>query len=121
MDSFKGKRYKYGPERIIQDAIIKMLRGYGWYVMETHGNMYQRGFPDLYTTHSQYRMRWVEIKNPDKYQFTPAQLECFPKMSANGSPIWVLTAPTKFEYDKLFGPENWYQYLEIWKRGPTAK
>lgn len=121
MDNFTPKRHKRGPERKIQDAVIKMLRGYGWYVMETHGNMFQSGFPDLYATHSQYRMRWVEIKNPIKFQFTAAQLECFPKLSAHGTPIWILTAATKTEYDKLFKSENWWQFLETWKKGPTYK
>lgn len=76
------------PERVIQNAIIKMLRIHEWYVMETHGNMYQQGFPDLYATHSRYRQRWIEVKNPKKYKFTPAQLECFPKLTAHVTPIW---------------------------------
>ena len=107
----KGK----GPEEIIQDAIVLMLRGKGWYVQETHGNMYQRGFPDLYTTHSRYGPRWVEVKNPEKYSFTPAQLEHFPKLCANGSDVWILIAATEHEYKKLFIRGNWYSYLSVMK------
>ena len=119
MDSFKGK--KRGPERIIQDAIIAYLRIKGWHVMETHGNMYQSGFPDLFATHSKYGPRWVEVKNPGKYKFTPAQLEHFPKMSANGSRIWILIAASDIEYKKLFKQPNWHTYLPIYKRGPGAE
>jgi len=106
--TFKDKR---GPERKIQDAIMEYLRVRGWYVMQTHGNMYQSGFPDLYATHSTYGVRWIEVKNPEHYAFTPAQMDCFPKMCANGSRIWILTGATDMEYDKLFKPCNWYSYL----------
>lgn len=105
-ESFKG------PERIIQDAIVAFLRVRGWHVMETHGNMYQSGFPDLYATHSKYGHRWIEVKNPGKYVFTPAQLEHFPKLAANGSRIWILTAATDSEYKKLFEEHNWWKYLK---------
>jgi len=104
---------KTGPERKIQDAIIDFLLIRGWYVLQTHGSMYQSGFPDLYATHSKYGARWIEVKNPLAYHFTPAQLECFPKMSANGTRIWILTAATESEYQKLFGPANWYTYLKL--------
>jgi hypothetical protein len=79
--------------------------------MRTHGSMYQSGFPDIYATHSKYGARWIEVKNPEHYTFTNAQLECFPKMSANGTRIWILVAATEGEYRKLFGPENWSSYL----------
>jgi len=104
---------KTGPERKIQDAIIDFLLVRGWFVMQTHGSMYQSGFPDLYATHSKYGARWIEVKNPLAYHFTPAQLDCFPKLSANGTRIWILIAATESEYQKLFGPANWYTYLKL--------
>lgn len=104
-------RRSTGPEAKIQEALIKLLQGHGWYVMVTHGNMYQSGFPDLYATHSRYGPRWIEVKNPLAYSFTAAQLECFPKLSANGSRIWILVAATDDEYNKLFKPENWTYYM----------
>jgi hypothetical protein len=100
-----------GPERIIQDAIVKMLTLKGWFVKETHGSMYQAGFPDLYATHVKYRQRWIEVKCPTGYCFTPAQLRDYPLYEANGSPIWILTAATEEEYAKLFKPSNWTHYL----------
>jgi len=101
-----------GPEAIIQEDIIKFLRYRGWYVKDTHGNMYQSGFPDLFISHPRYGMRWVEVKNPLKYAFTPAQLENFPLMCAHGAGIWIMTAAEESEYSKLFGPFNWYFYLQ---------
>lgn len=121
MKKFTAKRHKGGPERKIQDAIIDMLRIHEWYIMETHGNMYQSGFPDLYVTHSSYRQRWIEVKNPDKYEFTPAQLTHFPKLSAHGTGIWILTAATEEEYKKLFKPPNWHTYLSVWSKSPNAE
>lgn len=106
--TFKSHR---GPERKIQDQIIDFLTVRGWFVMQTHGSMYQSGFPDLYATHSKYGSRWIEVKNPVHYVFTPAQMDCFPKMCANGSRIWVLTGATEMEYAKLFGQANWHMYI----------
>lgn len=110
MDKPTIRNFKDSPERRIQDAIIEMLTIRGWYVMETHGNMFQRGFPDLYATHSQFGGRWIEVKNPEQYSFTAAQLECFPKMTAFGTGIWILVAATECEYNKLFKPANWWVY-----------
>jgi len=104
---------KRKPESIIQDQIINFLTLRGWYCMSTHGNMFQQGFPDIYATHNKYGARWLEVKVKDHYSFTPAQLECFPKLSANGSRIWILTAATEEEYKKLFGPENWQWFLKF--------
>jgi len=116
MQPFKLGRKKKGPEAIIQESIIAMLRNYEWYVKVAHGNMYQSGFPDLYCTHARYKQRWIEVKNPDKYKFTAAQLTDFPLLTANGTGIWILVAATEKEYKKLFQPPNWYQYLSIWRR-----
>ena len=111
MKSGKIKRGK--PEAEIQDAIVKFLTLRGWYCMETHGNLYQWGFPDVYATHSTYGARWIEVKLPDMKgsKFTPAQLEHFPKLRANGTRIWILTAATEYEYAKLFKPDNIGFYL----------
>ena len=98
-------------ERKIQNEIICMLRNKGWFVKETHGNMYQCGFPDLFATHHRYGSRWIEVKNPIKYAFTPAQLEEFPKFCVNGSHIWILTGANDVEYNKLFKQSNWHLYL----------
>lgn len=106
---------KKGPEKIIQEKIEALLRAYGWYVIRTHGNMFQSGFPDDFACHSRYGQRWVEIKDPLRKGdvFTPAQHETFPKLCANGSGVWVLTAATDAEYQKLFDRPNWYLYLNV--------
>ena len=83
--------------------------------MVTHGNMYQQGFPDLFACNSRYGHRWIEVKNPKAYKFTPAQVHSFPKMCANGSGVWVLVAATEEEYMKLFEPFNWWQYTGAFK------
>ena len=113
MKPLKTRNTKEGPEAIIQAAIILFLNQRGWFVKETHGNMFQSGFPDLFCTHQRYGIRWVEVKNPEKYVFTPAQLIDFPLLCMNGSPIWILTAASEEEYKKLFLPYNWHFYLSV--------
>lgn len=105
------KKFREKPEAKIQRAIVEYLAVRGWYTMETHGNMFQRGFPDVYATHSKYGARWIEVKNPLAWKFTAAQQECFPKLLANGTRIWVLTAATDEEYAKLFQPCNIWQFF----------
>lgn len=102
-----------GAEKPIQIAVENFLTLRGWYVLRTHGNMYQAGFPDDYATHSKYGPRWIEIKDPARRGdvFTNAQHEVFPKLCANGSGVWVLTGATESEYEKLFKKFNWWQYL----------
>jgi len=112
------KTTKKRPERRVQDRIIKMLLTKGWYVKETHGNMYQSGFPDLFACHSRYGQRWIEVKLPAMKgsRFTAAQLEDFPKFAANGSGVWILTDDTDEEYKKLFKPCNFHNYLDVWRK-----
>lgn len=111
----KGRKSKR-PEAKAQEDIVLMLMGKGWFVKPTHGNMYQSGFPDLFCCHSRYGQRWVEVKLPkmEGSKFTAAQIEDFPKICANGSGVWVLTGTSDEEYNKLFKPHNWYQYLGVW-------
>jgi hypothetical protein len=101
------------PEAKIVAAITKRLILEGWLVLRTHGNMFQKGFPDLYATHRRYGPKWIEVKLPGMIgsKFTPAQLDCFPKMLENGSDIWILTSPD--EYKLLFLPQNTQKYLDI--------
>jgi hypothetical protein len=114
MNALKMRHTKHnGPEALIQEAIEKKLLGLGWYVRSTHGSMYQCGFPDLFACHLKYGTRWVEVKNPTGYSFTSAQLEVFPKFTANGVGVWVLISDQDSEIAKLFKPANWYQYLSI--------
>lgn len=87
-----------------------------WYVIVTHGNVYQQGLPDLYVCHARYGARWVEVKNPAGYHFTPAQLEVFPAFSSKGVGVWVLTDSTPEELNKLFQPPNWHTFLGVFKR-----
>lgn len=112
-----------GPESIIQDAIMQMLRDKGWFVRATVGSTYMTGFPDLYACRREARglidpnklhlegiQRWIEVKNPKSYKFTPAQVEVFPQISAQGVGIWVMTEATEHEYQKLWQPPNWHMW-----------
>lgn len=100
-----------GVEDRIQHDIIQMLTLRNWICMPTHGNMYQRGFPDVYAVHNEHGQRWIEVKNPRKFSFTPAQRKYFPIILASGVGIWILTGATDLEYNKLFMPANAVLFL----------
>lgn len=102
---------KDGPELEIQTKFVKYLEERGWYVIKTHGNEFQMGLPDLYCAHYEFHTRWVEIKNPEHYHFTPAQLQVFPMLQSKSVGIWIITAYDDYEYQKLFQPPNWHWFL----------
>lgn len=104
-------RSKKGPEAIIQADIIKFLLERGWFVKNIHGNMYQSGLPDLFAAKKRYGSRWIEVKNPTSFKFTPAQWEDFPRMVVEGVRIWIMVAATQAEYDKLFEEPNLWKYM----------
>lgn len=110
------KHGRAGPEAIVQARIIAMLRSKGWYVRETHGNIYQTGFPDLFACSSSFGWRWIEVKDPNRKGkaslFTPAQMEVFPRFAAEGIGIWILIGASDVEYNKLFSPANWWSFLQ---------
>lgn len=119
MDPLKLRHtVRSGPERKVLVDIVRMLTLKGWFCVKTHGSQFQAGLPDLFVTHKHYRQRWIEVKDPERrgQPFTPAQLEMFPKLSAFGAPVWVLTGATDADYQKLFEPENWYQYLDVMRK-----
>ena len=108
MDPIKVRQ---NPERIIQNEIIEFLTARDWFVRETHGNMYSNGWPDLYAVHRKHGPRWIEVKNPQAYSFTPAQIKAFPEFTKAGAGIWIMTAASESEYAKLFKGYNWHYYL----------
>lgn len=111
----KIRNFQKGPEAIIQEQLVNMLRIKEWFVKETHGNMYSSGWPDLYACKRKYGPRWIEVKNPDKYVFQPSQIADFTRWTAEGIGIWILVAATEEEYAKLFAKPNWSHYLSIYK------
>jgi hypothetical protein len=115
---FRPKRHgAQGPEAKIQKAIKEMLELKGWWVKPTHGNAHTSGWPDLWASHPLYGSRWIEVKLPGMKgsKFTTAQKRDFPKFCSTGSDVWILTAATEDEYQKLFKEGNWWLYLDILK------
>lgn len=103
---------KHGPEWFIQRDVVTYLEARGWLVERMIGNALQMGIPDLYCHHPKWSYRWIDCKQPKKYSFTKAQKQKWPKWEKSGVGIWILTAGTQEEYDKLFAPPNWRQF---WK------
>lgn len=108
----KKIRPKHGPEWTIQRDVIRYLRERGWWVERLIGNAYQKGIPDLLIAHPKYGIRFIDVKNPISYEYTKAQCQKWPIWSKYNIGVWILTAATEEEYDKLFKEPNWRDY---WK------
>ena len=108
----KIRKAKHGPEWHIQKRLVEYLKTRDWVVEVMHGNAFQQGIPDLWLFKQGVGSRWVDVKNPKNYSFTKAQKLKWPYWDSNGVGIWILTAATQEEYDKLFAPPNWRNY---WK------
>lgn len=106
------RRPKHGPEWYIQRDVKRFLADRQWLVERTHGNLYQQGIPDLFVAHRRYGQRWIDCKQPKRYTFTKAQRIKWPLWEQHGVGIWIITAATQEEYDKLMGPPNW---RDFWK------
>lgn len=114
------RKRKHGPEWYIQQDLIKFLETRGWLVEVMHGNLYQKGIPDLFAFRKDVGVRWIDCKNPASYTFTQDQRKKWPKWRDAGIGIWILTAATQEEYDKLFGPPNMGDYWKSsWGTLPT--
>lgn len=110
-------------EARIQKKIIKYLTDRNWVVKSTHGGAYQKGFPDLFCTHAEFGMKWVEVKRPLMLGsvWTKAQRKEFPVLVENGTPIWILVDGSLQEYKKLFQPMNLWEYMDISKKNFKRK
>jgi hypothetical protein len=94
----------------LQRDLKAYLKRRGWFVQAFTGNAYQTGVPDLFVFHPDHDFRWIDLKRPDRYEFTKAQRAKWPEWHAGGVGVWILTGI--HDYDKLFGPPNWRDY---WK------
>jgi hypothetical protein len=106
-------RKQHGPEYGIQREIVKFLRLRGWHVERLVGMAWQSGLSDLFICHKKFGIRFVEIKQEDHYRFTRAQKYKFPQLMKNGCGVWILTAATEKQYERLFGLPNLWDYLDI--------
>lgn len=98
---------------LIAEPFSNHLTGLGWNVNNTHGNQYQKGYPDKYITHSNHMPKWVEYKviEEDGYvKWTDAQRKIFPLWLANNVPIYVIAA-----YD-LRGKENFRERKRLYTK-----
>lgn len=110
----KRKSYKRNDEekRIRDKEIRPLLKDLGWLVEVTHGNRFMKGFPDLYLSHPTHGIRWVDVKVEGDYEYTEAQRAKWPVWHQHGTGIWIMTAGTLEQVERLFKPPNW---LDYWK------
>ncbi len=100
-------------EASIAASIKQLLECRGWEVKNTHGNTYQKGFPDAYCLHPVYRQRWVEYKRPGLGRYTKDQLIWFPVFERCRVGVWVMTEASEEQYKMLVsGKPNWRDFLK---------
>lgn len=105
-------RFYSNPEARLQERIVEFLEERGWLVEVMHGNVFQKGIPDLSLFRRDVGHRDVDVKLPEGSVLTEAQCRKWPKWEAAGRGIWIMKECTEEEYQKLFGPPNW---REMWK------
>ena len=110
-----------GPEWYIRRDIKEMLEQRGWHVEIMVGSAFQTGIPDLYAFHKKWGERWIDAKNPGRYTFTKAQKFKWPVWERVGIGIWIMVAGTQEEYNKLFKPPNWRDYVKKSWKLPTSE
>jgi|GEM_PF-1903689 len=109
------------PESQIQEELIEFLKARQWHVDTISADMFQNGLPDLFCAHEEHGTRWVEVKRRTGYTFTNYQSQRWPVWDEFRIGIWILTAATQEEYDKLFKPANWRDYWKEEFRGTTRE
>lgn len=110
-------RFRTSPESSIQNKIIEFLELRGWLVEKMHGNVFQKGIPDLYCFNPDLNPpeglhRWVDVKVKGQNTYTKAQCQKWPKWENRRLGVWIMMEATEEEYAKLFGEPNFRQY---WK------
>ena len=95
-------------ESLIQADLIDFLEYRDWLVEPTHGNLIQKGFPDLFCHHLRWQARWIDVKVRGQYQFTKHQKIKWPRWESHGVGIWILTAATDEEYAIMYRTTSGY-------------
>lgn len=109
---FKKPRKTRGTQEETKHALSlrRVMQKAGWYTIKIHGNIYQKGLPDIYAAHKQYGQRWIETKSPSGGKLTTDQIRVFTELSHFGVGVWILR--TREDIPLLFRPPNWKEYLQ---------
>jgi len=105
----------------IQSALVKFLEIRGWLVQRMSADAFLKGFPDLFCAHKKLGTRWVEVKRPGGHALTKAQRRKWSLWDELGIGIWILTAATQEEYNKLYKPPNWRDFCKEEFRVPAQE
>lgn len=101
------------PEDQLKEKIKSFLAQRGWLVEHTHGNVYQKGLPDLYCWNEQLGIhRWVDVKMPNRHTYTKDQCQKWTYWESKGLGVWIMMGASEGWYQKLFEPPNFREY---WK------
>lgn len=106
-------------EKDEESALRRYMAQLGWLTEKTHGNVFMKGWPDLYAMHPRLILpgtkkpqavsRWIELKREDNV-LEPTQKQKFALWTSHGMGIWVLRGVD--DYHLLFEPPNWMWWLD---------
>ena len=91
-----------------------LMKKEGWKIYRTHGNLYQRDFPDLRCLHKLHGARWVETKSrgtdsSSGGKLSIGQAKQFAEWAEYGDHVWVLR--DEKDYQWLFKEPNWWRFV----------
>lgn len=95
-------------EKTLENQVRRALSLTGWGTWKSHGNKFQKGWPDLFACHSEHGARWIEMKTP-RGKLTRDQRIMFPRWAEHGVGIWILTGV--HDIALLWCLPNWEEWL----------
>ena len=108
-------------EAKIQRKVVEFLAVRAWHVERMSANCWETGIPYLYCHSTRFGVRWVEVKKPSGFEFTPIQRRKWPELEQAGVGIWVLTAATVEQYGLLYRQPNWREFCKPLLASPARK
>ena len=97
---------EYKTKRTKND-LVKYLEIRGWLTQRMSADAFLKGFPDLFCADNKWGTRWVEVRRPENHTLNKAQRRRWALWDELRIGIWVLTAATQEEFNKLYKPPNW--------------
>lgn len=104
---YRKPREKKDLESAGSERLRAFMRREGWGTWKTHGNVFQKGWPDIYASHPIHGQRWIETKTIDG-RLERTQVDLFAEWARYGVQVWVLR--DEKDYRWLFKQANAWEF-----------
>lgn len=96
------------PELDGSKRLRAVMKKAGWWTGKTHGNQFQRDWPDLFCCHKSFGIRWIETKSTTG-KLSVGQGNLAAEWARFGVGVWVLRDERDYEW--LFREPNWWRFV----------